>query len=123
VILEGQSGLYRWNARFSTYTGLPTIIGWDWHQKQQRGDFAPWIDERVRDVKTLYETGDVAVVRRLLRKYEVSYVVVGGVERAYYPASGLAKFDAMVRDGALDVAYRTGGVTIYRVMPPQPNPV
>jgi YYY domain-containing protein len=117
VILEGQSGLYRWHARFSTYTGLPTIIGWDWHQKQQRGDFAPWIDERVRDVKTLYETGDVAAARRLLRKYEVAYVVVGGLERAYYPAPGLAKFDSMVRAGWLDIAYRAGGVTIYRVVP------
>jgi YYY domain-containing protein len=115
VILEGQAGLYRWHARFSTYTGLPTIIGWDWHQKQQRGDYAPWIDDRLRDVKTLYETRNPVATSALLRKYGVEYIVVGGLERAYYPPAGLAKFEAMVGNG-LEVAYRDGGVTIYRVV-------
>ncbi|MBA2450741.1 MAG: glycosyltransferase family 39 protein [Chloroflexi bacterium] len=114
VILEGNAGLYRWGSRFSIYTGLPTIIGWDWHQKQQRGDYAPWIDDRLKDVKTLYETRSATTASSLLRKYDVAYIVVGGLERAYYPAAGLEKFDGMVGKG-LDVAYRAGSVTIYRV--------
>jgi hypothetical protein len=32
----------------------------------------------------------------LLRRYEVEYVVVGQVERYYYQAGGLAKFERMV---------------------------
>ena len=42
----------------------------------------------------------------------VRYVVVGGLERAYYPAFGLAKFGTMPE---LRLAYDADGVQIYEV--------
>src|SRR5262249_8869944 len=56
VIAEGNTEphLYRWGSRVSIYTGLPSIIGWSWHQTQQRLAFRNLIDERIRDVRTLY---------------------------------------------------------------------
>ena len=58
VVLEANTGLYKWGSRVSVLTGLPTVVGWDWHQRQQRGDFSPMVEERVRDVQTMYETPD-----------------------------------------------------------------
>jgi hypothetical protein len=44
----------------------------------------------------------------------VRYVVVGGLERKYYPAPGLDKFGGMA---ALRLAYDADGVQIYEVLP------
>jgi YYY domain-containing protein len=95
VVMEGNGGLYRWGSRISVHTGLPTIIGWDWHQKQQRGFIGPVVENRLRDLDALYGDPDIDRTMELLRKYRVSYIVVGQMERYYYPAEGLAKFEQM----------------------------
>ncbi|MGZ9234719.1 MAG: DUF2298 domain-containing protein, partial [Anaerolineales bacterium] len=52
TILEANTPLYRWGSRVSIYTGLPTVIGWDWHQKQQRSILdGQTIDHRLEDVR------------------------------------------------------------------------
>ena len=57
VILEGNAPLYHWGSRVSIYTGLPTVIGWDWHQKQQRSIIdSSIIDRRIESVTNLYNT-------------------------------------------------------------------
>jgi uncharacterized membrane protein len=117
VILEGSAPLYHWGARFSIYTGLPAVIGWDWHQKQQRWGYQELVDRRQRDVNRFYETTDPQVAQTILDRYDVAFVVVGGLERAYYPPAGLAKFDRMLGNG-LEVVYRQGSVTIYHVIRP-----
>jgi YYY domain-containing protein len=117
VILEGSAPLYHWGSRYSIYTGLPTVLGWDWHQKQQRTGYTEKVDQRQREVNRFYETADVEAAWETIHKYGVRYVVVGGLERAYYPTAGLAKFDRMAGDG-LAVVYRDEGVTIYRVEAP-----
>ncbi len=38
------------------------------------------------------------------------------MERSYYPAEGLAKFERMTGEGQLRIAYQNPGVTIYEVV-------
>ncbi len=106
VILEANTPGYRWGNRFSIYTGLPAVIGWDWHQRQQRSVVpGAMIDRRLADVQEIYNTPDLNRAQRLLNHYGVSYIVVGELERAYYAPEGLAKFDAMAEQGYLERVY------------------
>jgi uncharacterized membrane protein len=114
-IVEGIAPLYHWRSRVSIWTGLPTVIGWDWHQTQQRGDFAYMIEDRIKDVNKLYTDPAADATLQLLHKYNVQYVYVGGQERAFYPSEGIDKFERMVGT-SLDRVYQQGAVTIYHVV-------
>ncbi len=119
VILEAHTPGYRWGSRFSIYTGLPTVQGWNWHQRQQRSVVpSVEIDRRLSDVQEIYNTPDLARAQKLLNHYGVRYIVVGGLERAYYSPEGLAKFDVLVEQGYLKRVYPQddGVVRIYHVM-------
>ena len=116
VILEAHGDQYRWNGRISAFTGLPTVLGWPWHQTQQRGSHEP-IRARAADIARLYHTADCREAVALLDKYGVAYIMVGDLERIYYAAAGIAKFDAMAASGILNPVYDHDGVHIYQVVP------
>ncbi|MDW8054064.1 MAG: DUF2298 domain-containing protein [Anaerolineae bacterium] len=118
TILEGTTGgdLYRWGNRYSIYTGLPAVIGWQWHQRQQRAALQNdrVIYRRDDDVRLFYSSPDAAFAKQVLERYRPAYVIVGPLERAYYGDNGLAKFEQLVAEGVLSPVYRNEGVTIYR---------
>ena len=114
TVLEATIPYFRWGARVSIHTGLPTVLGWDSHQWLQRWEYRPMIEQRKLDVQTIYETADVDLALTLLRQYGVDYIYLGELERAYYQGPGLDKFDHMGEHGISPV-YRNEGVTIYRV--------
>ncbi len=116
VILEGNAPLYHWGSRVSIYTGLPTVLGWDWHEKQQRSIIdGAIIDNRAANVGFLYNTRDSNATLAMLKRYRVSYVYVGDLERAFYDPAGLQKFDGMVSAGQLRVVYQNDRVKVYQV--------
>ncbi len=117
TILEAQIPEYRWGSRFSVYTGLPAVQGWNWHQRQQRSVTpSEVVERRVRHVAEMYNTTDLTRARSLLDHYGVSYIVVGELERAYYSAEGTEKFERLAEAGYLKAAYQGGAVTVYQVV-------
>jgi uncharacterized membrane protein len=118
VILEGLGRReYLWANRVSIYTGLPTVVGWRWHQVQQRAGIGDeLVNWRRTDVDDCYNTTEITQAEEILDRYGVRYIYVGGYERAYYDPSGLGKFGRMVDHGLLQVVYEAHGVTLYEVM-------
>jgi uncharacterized membrane protein len=106
TILEAFGDDYSDHARVSTFTGLPTVLGWAGHEVQWGHDPG----SRGTDVDTIYRTRDAALARTLLARYEVRYVFVGSLERAQYPAAGLAKFRAIGRP-----VFTSGATTVYEL--------
>ena len=112
VILEAPGeDSYSTDSRVSAFTGLPTLIGWRWHEIMWgRG----WdeIGPRVKDADTIYRTYDVPLAIDLLDKYNVSYIYIGAAERERYGESGgLDKFED---EDYFECVY-IGSVQIYRL--------
>ena len=116
VVLEAATPEYRWGGRVSIYTGLPSVVGWKWHQEQQRWGYREAVGERIRDVESIYGGPDAAAALSLMQKYGVEYVYLGQLERLYYPEAGLAKFERELSPH-LEPVFRSDQVTIYRLHP------
>ncbi len=113
VVLEAQGPSYQDFGRISMLTGLPTILGWDYHVKQ-RGNPEAEIEKRRQAVRAIYSNPRGAAILPLLRAYRVGYVYVGWLERQTYPSAGLQKFRA--DKDLFEVAYENPESRIYRVV-------
>ncbi len=116
VIVEANQVEYHWATRYTVYTGLPGVVGWNWHQRQQR-TLTPhdWVFSRVEDVNVFYDTADLSAAREFLENYQVSYIVVGQLERAKYLPEGIDKFENGL--GTLwKVVYQNQETTIYQTI-------
>ena len=120
VVAEGNTAPdnYRWGSRVSIYTGLPTIIGWGWHQTQQRAVEQGLVSQRIADVAILYSTTDVTQKLRILRQHNVKYIYVGDLERLYYSQQGLDKFQGM-SDMGVKLVHSNSHVAIYQFTEPR----
>jgi YYY domain-containing protein len=115
VIVEANCPEYRWCTRFTIYTGLPGVVGWNWHQRQQRTLMPEQVENRISEVDAFYTTQNVQAAQAFLRKYNVKYIVVGQLERAEYAGAGLDKFEK--NNGTLwKSVYREGNTVIYQVV-------
>jgi len=105
VLVEAPGGAYEpHKSRFSGLTGIPTLIGWQNHERQWRGATYPAVTDfriengerrdRAADVQELYITEDWARAWQIIDRYGIDYIVVGGAERA------------MIRDLASEEASR-----------------
>jgi len=107
VVLEATGDPYSYYARFSSNSGLPTVMGWANHEGLWRNNDRD-VAQRRTDVMRIYNAPTLADVATLLDRYQVKYVVVGELEQKEYQAAGLAKF------AQLKVAFARGGTTVYQ---------
>ena len=114
IILEGLTPNYRWGGRVSAYTGLPNVIGWRWHQEQQRWDYRWAIEQRAKEVNLIYSTDKPSIANQLIEKYGISYIYIGQLERLYYPEAGIKKFEEGMFS-SLEKLYKKDDVSIYKV--------
>jgi len=116
VIVEANTPEYRWGSRYTIYTGLPGVVGWNWHQRQQRAVVTSlWVTDRVAEVDNFYRTLDRETVEEFLRRYDIEYIVFGQLEKAYYSGNGLEKFGQWESDLWREV-YHSEDTTIYQVV-------
>jgi YYY domain-containing protein len=126
TILEAPSvpptgGSYTYEGRISAFTGFPTVLGWAVHESQWRGNY----DEqglRDPDIAAIYTTSDGQIALDLLRKWDVSYIIVGSPEISYIqrlcsqPERGCSLNSALRKfDRVLQPVFNQGQVTIYKV--------
>ena len=117
VIVEANlRNLYRWGSRMTIYTGLPGVVGWEWHQQQQRAVVPGiWVSNRIAEVDAFYLTTDLQEAASFLRKYQVRYIILGQQERGHYAGPGLEKFSDL--NGLLwQEVFRYQDTVIYAVL-------
>ena len=108
-------GYNSWGSRYSIFTGIPALMGWDGHVSEWVGATE---SERIRlrraATEEIFNTPDRERAKSLLDAYGVRLVVVGPLEKGMldpqkrYAAEGLSKFD-----GWLPLVYKNPGVSIY----------
>ena len=98
VITEGLPARDRraYNARYgriATISGLPTVIAWEPHQSQWRGDsYSATVGARPEDIDNLYRLDDPQLMQEIIRRYEIEYIVWGREEQDTYGAAAEQKF-------------------------------
>lgn len=109
VILEAVGESYTDYARVSANTGLPTVLGWPIHEWLWRGSPNEGTKREV-DVKLIYESIDLEKTIELLKKYHVSYIFIGALERQKYPNLDENKFSSIGKK-----IFQEGQTIIYKL--------
>ena len=106
VVLEAPGDSYTGYERVSVATGLPTVRGWYVHEWLWRSD-TDLLNERSADIETIYTGEDEQTVRDLIKKYNISYIYIGSLERSMY-----ANINDILLQSIGTVAY-SDGVSTY----------
>jgi YYY domain-containing protein len=113
LVLEGKGASY-WATynRISTMTGRPTLLGWDGHQSQWRGDaYGEMAGGRAEALDTIYRTGRPSEIADALDQWQVDYVYVGPTEIEQY---GITPERMRLLAEVMDLVYENPQVAIFR---------
>ncbi len=117
----------------SAYTGLPTIIGWQTHEwlwrfqgiVNEKGElvnnptkpdvWADIITPRQTDIRKIYTSGNLMEVKGLLERYNVTYLIVGDLERAQFNTTEDSSIDTAFLQSLGEVVFEEGSFSIIKV--------
>lgn len=103
VICEAYGASYTDHCIVSAYTGLQTVCGWQTHEwlwrfhgivdketdtlvsDPERDVWKEYLTPRHNDIDTVYSSFDPILIRDVLSRYNVEYIVYGDLERNAYP--------------------------------------
>ncbi len=112
VVLEATGGSYSAEGRVSMSTGNPTLLGWDFHERQWRGNegYDKLAAMRPAVIDQIYRSAQADQLPGILEQWGVDYIYVGGLERSKYGISdaSLVRFDTHLKR-----VYDLDGVRIY----------
>ncbi len=133
VILEANGLSYTDSCIVSAYTGLPTVLGWQTHEWlwrfqgiNQGGTLVTdptkpdvWADimtPRDTDIAAIYSSTDFISAKKLLDKYNVTYLIVGDLERAHLaqPEHNMTIDDTVMKNLGT-VVFESGTLYIVKV--------
>lgn len=117
VVAEAIGPSYGPYTRIAMHTGLPTVVGWEWHLRQ-RGQNLEAIEARKRDLEVLYSPGDPLIRNAVLKRYGVAWIVLGDLERERYRLTRSDPFSDV--PGVVPWA-RQGSTRLYRFDPNPPG--
>jgi YYY domain-containing protein len=110
VVVEVVGGQYSEYGRVAAQTGIPTLLGWAGHELQWRGNG----DEAARReplVQTVYTGTNPDELRDLFRRFAVTYVFFGELEKVKYGSTiPLGRMTSVA-----EKVYEQSGTTIYRI--------
>jgi len=110
TVLEAHGGSYTYAGRISAQTGLPTLLGWEGHELQWRGNTIEQ-DQRKPILERIYGNASGAELQGLLNQWQIDYVLVGGQERQAY---GVAPQSEARLAQIMELVYDVDDVRIYR---------
>jgi uncharacterized membrane protein len=113
VVAEAAGASYGDFTRVAMNTGIPTVVGWEFHLIQ-RGQSQAEIRARFDDLERLYRLPGAPEAREVLDRLDVRWVVVTDLERRTY---GMAAADLFASVPGLLRVVDHEGAQLYRVMP------
>jgi YYY domain-containing protein len=97
VLMEAAGDPYSEFARISSHTGIPSVLGWANHEGLWRSN-DPEVLGRLEEIRRFYSTPDPGIAQEILRRYRVTHVVVGDLERTTYAgAAHVTSFPFLAR--------------------------
>ncbi len=106
-----EASSYSLYSRISEYSGDPAVIGWTGHESQWRGNsLSPAeLGLRVGNMETLYRSADWQQADKIIKQYQIRYIIVGDQERTSYRVNE-TKFQRNLK-----AVFSQGPVVIYEV--------